>query len=120
MSSTRAVAAAQGEDVADGVEVIEGPQRHFRLGDVLIELAIDAEAADLAQAIAVGVLELLLEEFLGLFELRRIAGPQPLVDLQKGFFMRRHFLIALGGLVFFDGSHDEHVEVLALLGFDGQ
>ena len=75
------LAGAQVEDVADGVEVVERPQGHLRLGDVLVELAVDAEAADLAEAVAVGVLELLAEQFLGLLQLRRVAGPQPLVDL---------------------------------------
>ena len=83
MSSTFAWPARRLEDVADGVEVVERPQRHLRLGDVLVELAVDAEAADLAQAVAVGVLELLLEQLLGLLELRRVAGPQPLVDLEQ-------------------------------------
>ena len=46
------------------------------------ELAIDAESADAAQPIAVGVEEFFVEQGLGLFQLRRIAGPQPLIDAQ--------------------------------------
>ena len=78
-----ALAAAQLQDVADRVEIIERPQGHLRFGDVLVELAVDAEPADLAEAIAVGVLELLAEQLLGLLELRRIAGTQPLIDLEQ-------------------------------------
>ncbi len=51
------------------------------------KLAIDAEAADLAQAIAIGVEELLVEQGPGLFQLRRIARPQPLVNPQQRFFV---------------------------------
>ncbi len=116
----RADVAAQLQDVTDGVEIIQGPQCHFRFGNVLIEFAIDAESAHLAEPIAVGVLELFAEEFLGLFELRRVAGPQPLVDLEQGLFVRRHFLVALGGLVFLQRSDDQHVEGLALIALDRQ
>jgi hypothetical protein len=49
----------------------------------LIELAVDAEAADLAEPVAVGVEEFLVEQLAGLFQLRRVARPQPLVDLQQ-------------------------------------
>src|SRR5262249_18998951 len=48
----------------------------------------DAEAADLAQAVAVGVLELLAEQLAGLLQLRRVAGPQALVDLQQRLLVR--------------------------------
>ena len=61
-------------------------------GTVELQLAIDAEAADLAQAIAVGVEEFFVEQRPGLFQLRRIARPQPLVDLQQGLF------VAAGGV----------------------
>src|SRR5213083_2079345 len=44
------------EDVADRVQVVQRAEGHLRFGDVLVELAVDAEAADFAQAVAVGVL----------------------------------------------------------------
>ena len=74
---------AQPEDVPDGVDVILGVERHLVFGHGLIELAIDPEPADLAQAVPVGVEELLVEELARLLELRRIARPQPLVDPQQ-------------------------------------
>ena len=52
-----------------------------------LQLAVDAEAADLAQPVAVRVEELLVEQGPGLFQLRRVAGPQPLVDSQQGLFV---------------------------------
>ena len=83
-----ALAGPQLDDVADGVKVIEAPKRHLRFRDVLLELAIDAETADLAEAITVGVLELLLEQLLRLFELRRVARTKALVDLEQRFLVR--------------------------------
>jgi len=74
---------AQLDDVADGVEVVERPQRHLVLGHVLLELAVDAEAADATEAVAVGIAELLAEQLPGLFELRRIAGAETLVDAEQ-------------------------------------
>ena len=76
-----------------------------RLGDVLVELAVDAEAADPAEAVAVRVLELLLEQLLGLLELRRVAGPQPLVDLQQRLLVRV-------GRVVLERVEDERIELL--------
>ena len=56
-------------------------------GHVELELAVDAEAADAAQAVAVGVVELFVEQRPGLFQLRRIARTQPLIDPQQRFFV---------------------------------
>ena len=64
-------------------------QGHLVLGDVLVELAVEAEPADLAQAVAVLVEELLVEEGLGLLRLRRVARPQPDVDLQQRLLVAR-------------------------------
>ena len=50
------------EQVLDRGDQIFRPQRHFLFGDVQIQLAIDAEAADPAQPIAVDVVELFLEQ----------------------------------------------------------
>ena len=80
---TLALAAAQPQDVPDGVDVVLGIERHPVFGHILIELAVDPEPADLAQPVAVGVEELLVEELAGLLELGRIARPQPLVDSQQ-------------------------------------
>ena len=73
--------------VLDGGDEVVGPQRHFVFGDVQAELAVDAEAAHAAQPVAVGVVELLVEQGLGLFQLRRVARPQPLVNPQQGLLV---------------------------------
>ena len=88
---------AEFQQILDGVDEVDRPQRHLRFGDVLIELAIDAETADLAEAVAVGVGELLLEQFAGLFELRRVARPQPLVNLQQRRLVRLGAVLDDGG-----------------------
>ena len=65
-------------------------ERHLRLGDVLVELAVEAEAADAAEAVALRVEELLVEELLRLVELRRVARAQAAVDLEQ------RLLVAVG------------------------
>ena len=77
------IAAAQPQNVPDGVDVILGIERHLVVRHILIELAIDPEPADLAQPVAVGVEEFLVEELAGFLELGRIARPEPLVDSQQ-------------------------------------
>ena len=67
----------------DGQEVLR-TDVHDILGDVHVELAVDAESSDLAQSIAVLVEELLLEEGLGLVDLRRIAGTKSSIDAKQG------------------------------------
>ena len=96
------LAAPQVEDVADGVDVVLGVERHPVFGDVLVELAVDPEPADLAQAVAVGVEELLVEQLAGLLQLRRVARPQPLVDLQQR-------TLVVGGRVFLERLEDQRV-----------
>ena len=81
-------AVAKLQDVADCVEEVDSPQGHFGFRNILIELAVDAESADLAQTIAVGVLELFFEELLRLFQLGRISRTEPLVDTKQCFFVR--------------------------------
>ena len=77
------------EQVLDGIDEVFRPQRHFVFRNVQVELAVDAEASDAAEAIAIRVVELFVEQRLGLFQLRRIAGTQPLIDPQQGLFMAR-------------------------------
>jgi hypothetical protein len=79
----------QPQHVLDGGDEILGPECHLRLGHVEAELAIDPKPPHATQPIAVGVLELLLEERDGLVEGRRIAGPQPLVDADQRILMAR-------------------------------
>ena len=79
-----AFAFAKVQDVADRVDVVFGVEGHLVVGDRLAELPVDPEPADLAEAVAVGVEELLVEELTRLLELRRIARPEPLVDPQAG------------------------------------
>ncbi len=100
-----ALRVAQPQDVADGVEVIERPQGHFRFRNVLIELAVDAEAADFAETVAVGVLELLLEQLARLLQLRRVARAQALVDFEQRFLMG-------AGRVFLERVQDERISDL--------
>ena len=102
MSSTCPLPLPQVEDVADGVDVVLGVEGHPVFGDVLVELAVDPEPADLAQAVAVGVEELLVEQLAGLLELRRVARPQPLVDPQQR-------ALVVGGRVFLERLEDQRV-----------
>ena len=93
---------AQVEDVADRVDVVDRVQGHLVFGDRLVELPVDPEPADLAEAVAVGVEELLVEQLAGLLELRRVAGPEPLVDPQQR-------ALVVGGRVFLERLEDERV-----------
>ena len=90
------LAVAQPRQVLDGRDQVVGPQRHFALVDVQAELPVDAEPAHAAQPVAVRVVELLVEQGLGLFQLRRIAGPQPLVDPQQGFLVAGRVVVVQG------------------------
>src|SRR5205085_5249866 len=76
-------AAAQLKHVPQRVDQVLASQGHHRLGDVLVELAVDAEEADAAEAVAVLVEELLVEERRRFVELRRVAGPQAGINLQQ-------------------------------------
>src|SRR6185437_8694598 len=84
------------------------PQGHLGLGDVQPKFAIDAEPADLAQPIAIGVEEFFVEQRPSFLQLRGIAGPQPLVDFQQRFFVagRGVFLQAVENQRIFDVGHD--------------
>ena len=96
------LALPQVEDVADGVDVVLGVQGHPVFRNVLIELAVDPEPADLAQAVAVGIEKLLVKELAGLFQLRGIARPQPLVDPQES-------TLVIGGRVFLKRLENQRV-----------
>ena len=63
---------------------------------VQAQLPVDAEPAHAPQPVAVGVVELLVEQRLGLFQLRRIAGPQPLVDPQQGLLVAGRVVVVQG------------------------
>ena len=97
---------AQVEDVANRVDVILGVEGHPVFGNVLVELAVDPEPADLAQPIAVGIEELLMEQLACLLQLRRIARPQPLVDPEQS-------TLVIGGRVFLQRL--ENKRILGLL-----
>ena len=86
-------AAAQLEHVLERVDQVLAAEGHHRLWDVLVELAVDAKAADAAQAIAVLVEELFLEERLSLFELRRVARTQPGVNPHQRVFVARGVVV---------------------------
>ena len=76
------LAVAQGEQVAERVDEVLAAEHHLGLRHVLLKLTVDAEPPDAAEAVAVLVEELLLEQRAGLLELRRVARPQAAVDLQ--------------------------------------
>ena len=84
-------AAAQLEHVLQRIDQVLAAEGHHRFRHVLVELAVDAEAADAAEAIAIFVEEFFFEERLRLFQLRRIAGTQPGVNPQQRVF------VAVGG-----------------------
>ena len=92
----RRVVRPQLHQVVDGGDEVLGPERHFVLGDLQAELAVDAEAAHAAQPVAVRVGELLVEEGLGLLQLRRVARPQPLVDPQQRLFVAGRGVLGQG------------------------
>ena len=77
------------QDVLDRADQVRRPQHHFVFRHGETQLAVDAEAADAAQAIAVRVVKLFVEQGPGLFQLRRIARPQPLINPQQRFFVAR-------------------------------
>ena len=87
---------AQPQQVLDGRDKVVGTQRHLRLGDVQSEFAVDAEAAHPSEAIAVGVVEFLVKQGLGLFQLGRIARPQALVNPQQRLFVAGGVVVAQG------------------------
>ena len=94
------LALAEVEDVPDRVDVVERVERHLVVGTVLVELPVDPEPADLAEAVAVGVEELLVEELAGLLQLRRVARPEPLIDPEQG-------ALVVGGRVFLERLEDQ-------------
>src|SRR5258707_15098602 len=91
-----ALAASKAKDVSDGVQIIERAKSHLGFGQILIELPVDAVSADLAQSIAIRILEFFLEKFSSLFQLGRVAGPKALIDLEQSFFMGRSRILFQG------------------------
>jgi hypothetical protein len=78
------LARAQLHDVADAVHDVLGQQRHVAVALLLAaELAVDAEAPHRPEAVARRVLEALAEERARLLDVRRVAGPEPRVDLEQ-------------------------------------
>ena len=75
------------------------------LRDVLVELPVEAEAADAPEAVALRVVELLVEELAGLLQLRRVAGAEARVDLEEGV------LVAADAGVLVHAVEDQHVDV---------
>ena len=76
-------AATQLEHVLERIDQVLAAQGHDGFGHVLIELAVDAEAPDAAEPIAIFIEEFFLEEGLGLVFLRRVAGAKTGVNLQQ-------------------------------------
>src|ERR1700733_3868499 len=103
------------DEITDRIDEIFGAKRHLRIRDVLVELAVDAEPTDAAQPVTVDVEEFLFEEVGRLLELRRVAGPQPLVNPQQGrlvaggHFLRRGLV---AGPVFHDAVEHQGIAQL--------
>src|SRR6202043_1090089 len=95
-------AAAQLEHVLERVDQVLATEGHHRLGDVLVELAVDAETANATEAIAVLVEELFLKERLRLFELRRVARTE------TGINPHQRVLVA-GGVVVTERVEDKRI-----------
>jgi len=83
----RPLARTQLENVRKGVKHVFRTERHHVQRHVLMKLAVVAEAPDPAQPVAVLVVKFLLEERPGLFNLRRIARPQPGINPQQPGFI---------------------------------
>jgi len=79
-------AAAQLEHVFQAIDQILRAEGHDRFRHVLIEFAIDAEPANASEPIAIFIEELFLEERFGFVNLRRIARPEPRVNLHQRVF----------------------------------
>ena len=77
----------QGEDVLDRVDEVLLLEGHLGLGNLLFELPVDPETSNAAQAILLGVEELVVEELLGLGQLGRVAWTQALIDTDQGVLM---------------------------------
>ena len=99
---------AELEDVLDRVDDVLGLEDLDVLTDGLVELAVQAEAADATQAVALDVEELLVEQLAGLLDLRRVTRAQAAVDLDQ------RVLVALHTRLLVERVDDEHVEVLGI------
>ncbi len=74
---------AERQQVAHRGDQIVGAEGHFLFGHAQAELAIDAKPPHPAEPVAIRIVELLVEQGLGLLQLRRIAGAEPLVNPQQ-------------------------------------
>ncbi|GBD36690.1 hypothetical protein HRbin36_01818 [bacterium HR36] len=98
------------------------PQGHFAFRHIQTELAVHAEAAHLAQAVACGIKETFVEQLHRLVQLRRIPRAHPLVNAQQGFLVCFGLVLAQGvedevildcaeHLYLFQGTEDNLVDV---------
>ena len=97
---------------------------HDEVVEIELELAVDAEAADLAQVVAAGVLEAVVEELLDLLLVGRVAGAQALVDADQRLLVALRLVVAQGveeHVVALDGVGDdlELADAEALEGLEG-
>ena len=81
------LALAQLQHVANSGDEVVGAKRHLCLGHGEPEFAINAEPANAAKAVAVGVFEFFIEERSGFIEGGRIARPKALVDSHQRVFV---------------------------------
>ena len=94
----RAAAVLQLDEVTNGLEDVlrredlRVERGALLLGEVLVELVVQLEAADLREVVALGVEEQVVEERLRRLERRRIARAEAPVDLHDRVFGRLHLL----------------------------
>ena len=96
------------EQILDDLQEVLARQELLVLGRLKTELAVDAESANATQAVAVVVVELLIEKLLGLLDLRRVARAELAVDLEHRAPVVRVRLHILKTLVR-DRVQDQHV-----------
>ncbi len=92
----------QANDIGDRVDQVLLLEGHLGLGNLLVELPVDPEPTNPAQAVLLRVEELVVEELLRLRQLRRVPGAQTLVDPDQGILM-------VLGKVILQGIDDQQV-----------
>ena len=74
------VACTKLKQIAHRINQIICTECHFRFRNILREFPVYSKSPNAPEAIAIGVKELLLEQLLSFFQLRRVSGPHPLID----------------------------------------
>ena len=85
----RTVLVEKVDQVLDRSDQVFWSQGHFVFGNSQTELAVDAEATNTTESVAVDVEEFLMEQLLGFLQSRWIARSESLIDSEQGFFVAR-------------------------------